>query len=83
MQLAAAIGRTPSSVSMKLNNFTSLDPKEHERGIAGLQGASSQDRAIWEEFHTNPEAVAAESVVCGGTRKTADVLRDGRWRDDG
>lgn len=63
IQLASVIGRTPDSVSMKLNNFTSLDPLEQARGVSGLKGASNLDRAIWEEFHANAEAVAAESEL--------------------
>ncbi len=47
IELADVLGRTPSSVAMKLNNFTSLDPVEKSRGIVGLQGASALDREIW------------------------------------
>lgn len=39
---------------MKLCNFTSLDPAERERGVAGLSGASRQDRAVWDEFQSAP-----------------------------
>jgi len=49
--LASKLGRTPSSVAMKLANFASLDPKILESGRKGLQGASALDRKIWEEFH--------------------------------
>lgn len=56
--LAARLGRTPSSVSMKLNNFTSLDPDERQRGVKGLKGASRLDRTVWAEFQRNPDLVA-------------------------
>ena len=46
VQLAAAIGRTPSSVAMKLSNFASLDPKITESGRKGLDGASKLDRQM-------------------------------------
>lgn len=59
--LADAIGRTPSSVAMKLNNFTSLDHEEQARGVKGLTGASKLDRQIWDDLHRNWEQVAAES----------------------
>jgi len=36
IELADKMGRTPGSLAMKLNNFTSLDPLEQARGIAGL-----------------------------------------------
>jgi len=60
VELAGAIGRTPSSVAMKLNNFTSLDPSETERGIKGLTGASKLDRAIWAEFQADRERLVDE-----------------------
>jgi predicted restriction endonuclease len=59
--LAKILGRTPGSVSMKLNNFTSLDPEEAKRGVVGLTGASQLDRKIWNEFYSDWEAMAIES----------------------
>ena len=44
-ELAAALGRTNSSVAMKLCNFASLDPKITDSGRKGLDGASKLDRA--------------------------------------
>ena len=61
IELAAALGRTPSSVAMKLNNLTSLDAAELARGVNGLPGASALDAEVWEEFQTNHEVVAPES----------------------
>ena len=61
VHLAEKIDRTPSAVAMKLSNFTSLDPVEAERGIAGLSGASNADRAIWAEFEGNMNGLANES----------------------
>lgn len=49
--LAERLGRTPSSVAMKLANFASLDPKILESGRKGLHGASALDQKIWNEFH--------------------------------
>lgn len=63
IKLAQVLGRTPSSVAMKLNNFTSLDPEEKARGIKGLPGASRLDRQIWDHFHTDWEEMAAESEL--------------------
>jgi predicted restriction endonuclease len=57
IELAAALSRTPGSVAMKLNNFTSLDPEEQERGIKGLVGASALDRSVWNEFRASVDAV--------------------------
>ncbi|MFB0873905.1 MULTISPECIES: HNH endonuclease [unclassified Sphingobium] len=49
-QLAAALGRSSSSVAMKLCNFASLDPKITESGRKGLDGASKLDRTTYAEF---------------------------------
>ena len=51
--LAEQLGRTPSSLAMKLTNFASLDPEQQRRGIKGLRGASGGDRAVWQEFHAD------------------------------
>ena len=52
-QLAAAIGRTSSSVAMKLCNFASLDPKITDSGRKGLSGASRLDRDTYAKFAQN------------------------------
>ena len=61
--LARVLRRTPSSVAMKLNNFTTLDPEEAARGVRGLTSASNLDRQIWGEFHADWEKLAEESEV--------------------
>ena len=61
IRLADVIGRTPSSVGMKLCNLASLDPAHQERGVKGLSGASEGDRRIWAEFHADWERLAVES----------------------
>jgi hypothetical protein len=58
VELARRLHRTPSSVSMKLVNFASLDPAQQARGVKGLSGASRADRAVWSMF----TASWAESV---------------------
>jgi putative restriction endonuclease len=69
--LAEAVARTPGSVAMKLNNFTSLDPEERARGMKGLEGASALDRQTWDEFVSNRELVAAEAEALWENRVEA------------
>ncbi len=58
--LAEKLERGANSVAMKLCNFASLDPALKLRGIRGLEGASTLDRTVWDEFHENlNEAVPA------------------------
>jgi hypothetical protein len=61
IETAAKMGRTPSSLSMKLCNFASLDPVQKARGIHGLQGATKQDREMWAEFQENLPVLGVES----------------------
>lgn len=61
VETAAKMGRTPSSLAMKLSNLASLDPVQQARGIRGLSGASRQDKAMWDEFHANLPVLGTES----------------------
>jgi predicted restriction endonuclease len=62
-RLAERLGRTPSSVAMKLVNFASLDPVQQARNIKGLANASQSDRALWEDFNNDAESIALESTA--------------------
>ncbi len=59
--LANLIGRTPSSVGMKLGNFGRLDPALQKRGISGLKNGAKGEQEVWEDFIRNPEDLAYES----------------------
>lgn len=61
IEVAQKMGRTPSSLAMKLCNFASLDPVQLSRGIKGLAGASKHDREMWDEFQTQLPALGPES----------------------
>lgn len=51
--LAEKLGRTPSSVAMKLVNFASLDQEIVNSGRSGLGNASAMDRQVWDKFQNN------------------------------
>lgn len=61
--LAAQIGRTPSSVAMKLVNFASLDPAHQKRGVRGMSNTSALDREVWQTFYGNWQALADHDVL--------------------
>ncbi|MCB7130012.1 MAG: HNH endonuclease [Candidatus Brocadiales bacterium] len=63
VQLAEAMSRTPSAVSMKACNFASLDPELQRRGIAGLTNIGKADKLLWERFQENSEQVAEEAEM--------------------
>src|SRR2546426_4711941 len=61
IEVAIKMGRTPSSLAMKLSNFASLDPVQRARGIKGLSGATKQDQIMWNEFHAHLDSLGSES----------------------
>lgn len=61
IDVSSRMGRTPSSLAMKLSNLASLDPVQAARGIRGLSGASKQDREMWAEFQANRNELGPES----------------------
>ena len=60
VEVANAIGRTPSALAMKLGNIASLDPAITSTGRKGLSKASRNDRAMWEEMQSDWERFAVE-----------------------
>lgn len=61
IELAQAIGRSPSAVSWKLANFARLDPALKKRNIAGATHGAQAEIDIWNEFNDNWEKLAFES----------------------
>ncbi len=61
IDLAKALGRTPSSVSWKLANLARLDPALQKRQIRGASHGSKAEEEIWNEFHQDWDAFAFES----------------------
>jgi putative restriction endonuclease len=73
VNLAQLIGRTPSSIALKLVNFASLDPALKERGIKGASNASKLDKQIWDEFFNNWDAVLIESETAMAKLKNTTI----------
>ncbi|HZM02706.1 MAG TPA: HNH endonuclease [Candidatus Saccharimonadales bacterium] len=61
IDVAFKMGRTASSLAMKLCNFASLDPVQRARGIRGLAGASRHDNEIRNEFQAQMPTLGAVS----------------------
>lgn len=62
IELAAILGRKVGAASLKLANFSRLDPFLQARNIRGLAHGSKGEEAIWKEFAERPEALAFESA---------------------
>ena len=60
VRVAEALGRTPSSLAMKLTNIASLDPAITSTGRAGLRSTSAADRAMWAEMERDSANFALE-----------------------
>ncbi len=62
IRIAKIIGRTPSSVNMKIGNFGSFDDNLKRQGIVGLTNASKLDEEIWNEFNKRWDELSFESA---------------------
>lgn len=60
-ELAPVIGRSTSSVALKLANFARLDPALQKRNISGMSHGSKGEIEIWNEFNNNWEELAYQS----------------------
>ncbi len=58
IELAKLLGRTPASVSMKMGNFGRFDEALAAKGITGLSHGSALDKAVWDEYHLNMQALS-------------------------
>ena len=67
--LASKLGRTPSSVSLKMANFSALDPTVQQRGMGNY---SKSDAIIWEEFFDDP-SVFLDNVAVYSANMTPSV----------
>jgi hypothetical protein len=76
--IAKQLGRTPSSLAMKLVNFASLDPAHQARGVKGLAGHSRGDQSVWNEFHANWDEMTVLSEEKLGALETATLTMQPR-----
>lgn len=62
IRIAEAIGRTSSSVAMRLGNIAAIDPEITDSGRVGLRGGvSTLVREIWDEMNEDWDRFAIES----------------------
>ena len=70
IELANLIGRTPGSVTYKLVNFASLDPRLTQKGMVN---ASKLDKTVWQEYMNNWDEVFFESEMLLAERKHTTI----------
>lgn len=61
VKYAEILGRSPSSLNMKIGNFGRLDPSLQSKGITGLAHGAKMEEVVWREFVDDPEKLAFES----------------------
>lgn len=78
IELAALIGRTPSSVALKLGNFASFDPTLKARGLKGASNASKLDKEIWDEFYNNWDSalLISEEMLAQKQHSTIEKINE-------
>lgn len=58
IELSKLIGRTPDDVSVKMGGFGQFDEKLAKRGINSISCEGELDRAVWDEYHLNMQALS-------------------------
>lgn len=83
IHLANLIGRTPSSIALRLVNFASVDPILSARGVKGMAGGTKIVKPIWDEFFHNQEElvflseqILAQKENTSIENKYQDILLD-------
>lgn len=73
IEFATLIGRTPSSVTLKLGNLASFDPSLRARGIKGAVNASKLDKEIWDEFYQDWDKTLLQSETLLATKNNSTI----------
>lgn len=60
IDMSRKMGRSPSSLAMKLSNFASLDPFHAARGVHGLPKVTKGDVAFWQAYRSEHDSLALE-----------------------
>ncbi len=79
INLAKLIGRTPSSVSLRLSNFAACDPYHSARGVVGMRGGIPVCKPIWDEFNNDREKLIYESEIILTTYENTTI--ENKFRD--
>ena len=71
--LAEVLGRTPSSVGLKMSNLAHYDPEQIARNIKGMSNASKLDKEIVEEFYDDWESLSYQAKEILAKYKNVDI----------
>lgn len=78
IELARLIGRTPSSVGLKMSNLAHFDPELQSKNISGMAHGSKLDEEIWNEFSNNWEELAyqAQRILAGKKNTSVEKMME-------
>ena len=62
-RVANLIGRSVTSVKMKIGNFGNFDPELKKRGIVGLSNISKLDEEVWNEYFNHWDKLAYDAQI--------------------
>ena len=79
LEMAKLLGRTASSVAIRLANFASCDPNQQARGIQGMPAGKGRCLPIWELYHSDPESFIYETELqlAARRRQLSEVSHSG------
>lgn len=73
IDLAETLGRTPSSVGLKMANLAHYDPEMIARNVKGMSNASKLDKEIVEEFIGDWEELSYQAQLILSKYKCTDI----------
>lgn len=71
--LAELLGRTPSSVGLKMANLAHFDPELKARSVTGMANGSKLDKEIFEEFMNDWEGLSYQAQLILAKYKNVDL----------
>ena len=95
IELANLLGRTPSSVGLKMANLAHFDKELRARNVSGMSNASKLDGEIFREFESDWDGLSyqaqeikarlrntvVENVICDEVALEIEKLPLGEYRD--
>lgn len=76
IELAKCLGRTPSSVSMKMGNLARYDSVQLQRGVKGLAHGSKMEEIIWNEFRNDSDNLVLEAEMLLSNMKENNIIKE-------
>ncbi|WP_246240543.1 HNH endonuclease [Anaerocolumna sedimenticola] len=75
IELANLLGRTPSSVGLKMHNLAHFDPELRKRNVTAMAHGSKLDEEIWQEFSQNWLELTYQAQLILAKRKNIEVQK--------